>query len=109
MTFLSGISYMLAAGALSLVLTKLCIWVLPMFGMVDVPHGRHQHAHAVPRGGGIAIILSFTTIAALYYLQAADAGKDPILLQLGPPILVMFILGVIDDKIELPSFFLRPI
>lgn len=103
MTFLSGISYMLAAGALSLVLTKLCIWVLPMFGMVDVPHGRHQHAHAVPRGGGIAIILSFTAIAALYYLQTADAGKDPILLQLGPPILVMFILGVIDDKIELPS------
>lgn len=35
--------------------------------------------------------------------KTADAGKDPILLQLGPPILVMFILGVIDDKIELPS------
>lgn len=103
MTFLSGISYMLAAGALSLILTKLCIWVLPMFGMVDIPHGRHQHAHAVPRGGGIAIILSFTAIAALYYLQAGDAGKDPLLLQLGPPVLVMFILGVIDDKIELPS------
>ena len=46
MTFLSGISYMLAAGALSLVLTKLCIWVLSISRMEDTSMRTRSRAEA---------------------------------------------------------------
>lgn len=47
----SGLPYLFAASALSLLLTRLCITILPWFKLVDIPRGRHQHDRVVPRGG----------------------------------------------------------
>ena len=44
---------------LSLFFTYLLIFILPRVGYVDIPRGRHQHEQPIPRGGGIAIGLSF--------------------------------------------------
>ena len=53
--------YPLFGCCLSVLLTRVCIRVLPRLGYVDKPGGRHIHEHAVPRGGGIAVILAFFT------------------------------------------------
>ena len=85
--------------------TRICIFLLPILGMIDVPHGRHQHVRPVPRGGGIAIILSFVlTSTAAFLLMNWSADESRLLLQLGPPIAFMGVLGVLDDRFELGSW-----
>ena len=49
--------YPLAAFALSLILTRICISVLPRLGYMDIPKGRHIHKTPVPRAGGIGFII----------------------------------------------------
>ena len=88
-----------------MVFTSICIRLLPLLGMIDVPHGRHQHVRPVPRGGGIAIILSFVlTSAAAFLLMNWSADESSLLLQLGPPIAIMGVLGFLDDRFELGSW-----
>ena len=95
----------LAAAALSMFFTFVCIHVLPLFGMIDVPHGRHQHARPVPRGGGIAIILSFVlTGAAASLLMNGGWAATRLLVQLGPPTAAIAVLGLLDDRFELGSW-----
>lgn len=97
--------FTIAAAVLSMGFTCICIRLLPILGMIDVPHGRHQHAHPVPRGGGIAIILSFVlTSAAAFLLMNWRADESRLLLQLGPPIAIMGVLGFLDDRFELGSW-----
>ena len=88
-----------------MLLTYLCIHLLPLLGMIDVPRGRHQHARPVPRGGGIAIILSFvlTGVAASLLLQGGEE-TDRLMIQLGPPIAAIAVLGFLDDRYELGSW-----
>lgn len=101
------VTYPLTAILLSMIGTRLCITVLPHIGLLDLPRGRHQHAKAVPRGGGIAIVLSFFVSVGLLYLSCrqnpafAKAFKSfcPFLL----PALAIFITGVLDDRFELRS------
>lgn len=94
-----------AAVFLSAFFTRICISVLPIFGMIDIPHGRHQHARPVPRGGGIAIILSFvlTAVAASLIMKEGEVTTR-LFIQLGPPIVAIAVLGLLDDKYELKSW-----
>lgn len=101
------VTYPLVAIFLSMIGTRLCIAILPHLGLLDQPRGRHQHEKAVPRGGGIAIVLSFFISLALLYLnqgndpQYTNAFKSfqPFLL----PALAIFIVGILDDRFELRS------
>ena len=68
------VTYPLVAVLLSMIGTRLCIAILPHMGLIDLPRGRHQHKKAVPRGGGIAIIVSFFISLGLLYL---NISKDP--------------------------------
>ncbi|MBP5182097.1 MAG: hypothetical protein J6331_03605, partial [Lentisphaeria bacterium] len=102
--------FFLASCALSLLFTRICIAVLPFLWIVDVPRGRHQHERTVPRGGGIGFILAFA-IAFVFYLALTGwlgAGKlavfrKGLLLELGVPLLLITVLGILDDKFELSS------
>lgn len=51
---------------LSLVLTRVCITLLPRAGFVDLPDARRVHKKPTPRGGGVAIILAFFLASILY-------------------------------------------
>lgn len=102
-----GAIFLLASTALSLLLTRICISVLPALGMVDIPRGRHQHERTVPRGGGLAIILSFVAACVLYYCinpPATLIRNIPLVRQFALPALVITLLGVLDDKFELRSW-----
>ena len=99
--------FTLAAAALSMFFTFISIRLLPLFGLIDIPHGRHQHARPVPRGGGIAIILSFVLTGLLVYLLMSGVERESaerVFIQLGPPIAVMAVLGLLDDRFELDSW-----
>jgi len=106
--FLLSPLLLLAACALSIFLTRFCICILPYFQMIDVPHGRHQHDKPIPRGGGIAIIVSFVLVSLAYMVLVkisggSSGGMEQLLIQLGPAVLVLGGLGVLDDRYELSS------
>ncbi|MBR2345783.1 MAG: hypothetical protein IKA71_08385 [Lentisphaeria bacterium] len=96
--------YPLIAFALSLFFTAVCIRILPKLGFIDAPGGRHIHARIVPRGGGIAIVLSVLVTMVAY----AAAGRNELavtLLKSGTlPGALIVMTGIIDDRIGLKSY-----
>jgi len=105
--------YLLAlalAFLLALALVPLSIWVARRWDIMDVPGGRHQHAGAVPRIGGLAIWGGF--VGANLLVRALPAGWLPassdsgeafrwLGLMLGATFVALF--GVLDDKIGFKS------
>lgn len=90
---------------LSLILTRICISILPKFGLVDHPGGRHIHKDVTPKGGGLAIILAFGTAWILflfsrwnYFLGSMDLK---FISKLAYPAIGIFLLGIIDDRFSL--------
>lgn len=95
-----------AAVMISAALTWGCIRILPRFGMVDVPRGRHAHAKPTPLGGGIAIIISFMLVSVVFAMEHQMAFPN-LLERLGwfsIPVAVIAVTGLIDDRYELPSW-----
>ncbi len=99
-----------AAFAVSLLLTRIGIAVLPFFGFMDIPKGRHIHAKPVPRGGGIAIVLAFFFGVGLYFLQSesdvffTNTALMRFLRVFWLPCLLIFATGMLDDRYDLKSF-----
>ena len=81
--------YPLFGCCLSVLLTRVCIRVLPRLGYVDKPGGRHIHEHAVPRGGGIAVILAFFTALGFYALHSSLPESRELLARLLVPALLL--------------------
>ena len=53
----------LASCIVSLLLTRLLLWLLPKWGLIDKPDfARHIHKRAVPRGGGLGMMLAFVGV-----------------------------------------------
>lgn len=90
------------AFALSLVITPLTIFVYKKLGWVDDPqkqkHPKVIHKYPVPRGGGIPIFLSLL-LASLLFLPI-DKHLIGILIGAG----VLFIVGVLDDRLNLNPY-----
>jgi UDP-GlcNAc:undecaprenyl-phosphate GlcNAc-1-phosphate transferase len=101
---LGGISLILA-----LILTPVVRDFLGKFGFLDHPDGgRKQHATAVPRVGGIAIVMSYAVTFAIAF--ALPFSYTYILHRALPDILrlstvgaVVFLTGVVDDLIGLKA------
>lgn len=115
-----------ASFLLSIVLTRLMIWLSPRIGFVDRPGHRKIHANPKPLGGGVAIfssvaILILLTVATLAIAPntllrnfASDEDMNALLRggrqQAGLAIgllcsmLVLHVLGLIDDKRNLGPY-----
>ena len=108
---ISNSIYPLAAFAVSLILTRLCITILPHLGYMDMPKGRHIHKKPVPRAGGIGFILAFWFSIALYsakltggdFAKLADLQIGQFLLPLGAASVILFLTGLYDDRFDMPS------
>ena len=108
---LANIIYPLAAFAVSLILTRICIVVLPHLGYMDVPKGRHIHKKPVPRAGGIGFILAFWFSIMLYagslykgdFAKFADQNVGQFLIALGGASVILFFTGLYDDRFDMPS------
>ncbi len=93
---------------LSLLLTRICIKVLPVLGFVDQPKDKHIHDKPVPTAGGIAIVISFVLPVAVFlfeggvlcrFIHVIDAG---LFVKILLPIAVLVIVGLMDDKYSVP-------
>jgi UDP-GlcNAc:undecaprenyl-phosphate GlcNAc-1-phosphate transferase len=93
--------------ALSLVLTPVIRNVFRSFGQVDRPDdARKRHAQAVPRVGGIPIVLSCFAAIAIVMLLPHHGGHAlleslPLLRSVVPALLTVFLTGILDDLIGL--------
>ncbi len=63
--------------------------------LLDIPNGRSSHTVPTPRGGGVAIVVSY--LAALTLLLAEGALSVPVFLALGGAGLFIAALGFLDD------------
>ncbi len=91
---------------ISAILTFVCIRIMPKLGYIDKPGGRHIHQRMIPRGGGIAIVVSFFIALGLAILNSkvnSDSGMT-LFWQLLCPAVPICILGMVDDRYELKSW-----
>ena len=90
-----------ATAALSMALTRLLIWLLPKWGMIDKPDFKRRiHTKAVPRGGGLGMLTAFAAVSAAFFSLTAAAGdaKSWDMLKLLAPLAILLPLGVMDDR-----------
>ena len=100
--YLDLLIYPPAAAVISGIITWVCIRLLPRFGMVDIPHGRHDHAKPTPRGGGIAIIIAFFVVGFIFALKSDwQPEMLSIIRHFAIPAAVLAVTGLIDDRYEL--------
>ncbi len=91
---------------ISMSLTRLLLWLLPKWGLLDKPDfARHIHTRTVPRGGGLGMLLAFVGVSAIYFGMFPEGKGTPaeIMLKLMIPLGILLPLGVLDDR-----FGLRP-
>lgn len=108
---ISNSIYPLAAFAVSLILTRVCIMVLPHLGYMDMPKGRHIHKKPVPRAGGIGFILAFWFSIFIYatklcggnYSKLTEMQVGQFLIALGGASFILFFTGLYDDRFDMPS------
>ena len=93
----------LCAVLIAVVLTRLGIVVLPRLGFVDIPDERRAHVTPTPRGGGIAIILAFFTMAWIGAQLLDNQYSLNLLRILTPPALLIILVGVIDDRFQMSA------
>jgi UDP-GlcNAc:undecaprenyl-phosphate/decaprenyl-phosphate GlcNAc-1-phosphate transferase len=99
---LAYIIFPVMACFLSLVLTRLCIFILPKFGLVDHPGGRHIHKKITPKAGGLAIIIAFGLTWLIFLHSPWDYFIGDMSMsflgKISIPAGLLVILGLIDDK-----------
>lgn len=100
----------LGAVALSLAATPALIRVLRERNLLDIPNARSSHDQPVPRGGGIAIVgtwlLGMTGTWALRYPlpHLGILAPDGFVLAAANGMLVLAVLGFVDDRLNLNPF-----
>lgn len=63
--------------------------------LLDIPNGRSSHTIPTPRGGGVAIVISYL-VALVWMISAGLIGRDPFLAMFGAGALIAA-LGFLDD------------
>jgi UDP-GlcNAc:undecaprenyl-phosphate GlcNAc-1-phosphate transferase len=94
----------LSSFILSLVLTPLAARIGLRFNLADDPAGRRQHTRRVARTGGIALYISFVVailISQSLNLPRSDPNESTRLIGLLIGATIMFVFGLIDDRLEL--------
>ena len=91
----------MVATAASLALGAVVRWAAPAIGAVVPPRSDRWHARATPTLGGIAIagatVLAFLVVVARRDVSGAAEVWLPVLLAAG----AMFVVGVLDDRLQL--------
>ncbi|NRB11239.1 MAG: UDP-phosphate alpha-N-acetylglucosaminyltransferase [Rickettsiaceae bacterium] len=82
----------------SLIFTKVLIKLIPKFGIVDHPDIRRTHKKVTPRGGGITLLIVFTTFFPIFeYTTLSNFYYSPLIMQVFLPI---SLISLLDDIIE---------
>src|SRR5689334_22824367 len=101
---------LVVSSLLTILLTPLVRGGSVALGWVDHPDQRRKlHRAAVPRTGGVAILVSYVTaFAALFLLPGGSAvvtAHLPQILALLPPVALIFVTGLLDDVLDLKPLY----
>jgi UDP-GlcNAc:undecaprenyl-phosphate GlcNAc-1-phosphate transferase len=69
--------------------------------MIDEPDFKRRiHTKAVPRGGGLGMLVAFAAVSAAFFSLAAAGGdaKSRDMLKLLAPLTILLPLGILDDR-----------
>lgn len=100
--FVPYISIFIVAFILSLLATPLSIKLGHLLKLVDLPNERKVHKKIMPRSGGIAIFLTFI-ISYIFLELMFDPFTDPMFIHLLICCSLIFGLGLMDDRFNLPA------
>jgi UDP-GlcNAc:undecaprenyl-phosphate/decaprenyl-phosphate GlcNAc-1-phosphate transferase len=101
--------FMVLAWAISLILTRLLIHVMPILNFLDVPKlDRNIHKQPVPTAGGLAIALGTIITLLIYFYSPWCLGEACytnlcLFYKLLLPIFVLIVTGLVDDKINITA------
>jgi Fuc2NAc and GlcNAc transferase len=84
-----------AVGVFSFALTHVLRRYALHKSLLDIPNGRSSHTVATPRGGGVAIVVSYL-VALVWMLSAGLMARDSFLAMFGAGVLIAA-LGFLDD------------
>jgi UDP-N-acetylmuramyl pentapeptide phosphotransferase/UDP-N-acetylglucosamine-1-phosphate transferase len=84
---------LLASLLLSLALSYIAIPLLKRLSILDLPLERSNHARAVPRGGGIAIMLTVIIMLCIYSATHDDVKVMPLVIS----VIIVGTISFIDD------------
>lgn len=93
--------YLLLAGVMSFVLTGLLRRYALARSLMDIPNERSSHTMPTPRGGGVAIVLTFLT--SLILLELFDAHLNGLFWALFGAGAWVMLIGFIDDHRHIPA------
>ncbi len=96
-TGLNWLFILVLSWAVGSLMTPLAIKLSFLFGWLDVPKGRKAHSRATPVLGGLAVVSAFG-VALLFTFTYSLAMKG-----IGIAAFLIWLLGVVDDKYELPA------
>jgi UDP-GlcNAc:undecaprenyl-phosphate GlcNAc-1-phosphate transferase len=82
---------------LTIVLTKVLIHYAPKLGLIDIPNNRSVHKKLIPRGAGIAMIISMIISNILFWEDFVVTHLWTLL-----SILMVFFIGLLDDHKDAP-------
>ncbi len=86
----------LSAATATLLLTIAWVYLARPLGLMDIPNTRSSHAHPVPRGGGVAILIVFSLF--FFSIHGLDVGSNASLsVYIILPAIGMGLLGLTDD------------
>lgn len=81
------------------ILALLLTWLLRRYALarslIDIPNARSSHSVPTPRGGGVAIVISF--LVALPFVWLENAIDNPVFFALTGAGAVIALLGFLDD------------
>lgn len=100
--FIPFASVLIMAFTLSLLMTPLAIKIGLKFKLIDVPDERKVHKKIMPRSGGISVFLTFL-ITYLFLEIVFDPFTNPIFVHFLICCALIFTLGLMDDKFNLPA------
>ena len=100
---------LIVAGAMAWWATPVVVQLIRRFGLLDHPDARKTHRRPLPRGGGLAVVVTFVVIGgALALAGPAIPGLPPTrgvdllqLLGLFGGAVIAAVLGVVDDALDL--------
>ncbi len=88
-----------ASSALSILLTPIMMHLSFRWGWLDIPAGRKAHGKATPLLGGAAVIIAFGLSLLLTFHYSIEMKG------IGIGALLIWVVGVVDDKRELSARF----
>jgi UDP-N-acetylmuramyl pentapeptide phosphotransferase/UDP-N-acetylglucosamine-1-phosphate transferase len=101
------VTLLLIAGICSLVLTPLARTLMTRLGAVDQPDERRVNRVPIPRGGGLAVIVSFfLTLGVAYFVWPTELAASPfypLLPWFSGAAVILLATGLADDLRGLPA------